>query len=618
MDDASCAMKWMQSQALSENGSRDAWLNSGEVGFDQLFVLGDSSGGNIAHHLAVRFGAGSSEMAPVRARGYVLLAPFFGGVVRTKSESGPSEALLNLDIFDRLILMEKLYEASSVDPRLPKKQRRRDEDPLDPSVIARDATPSPIECDGSPPAISYKDIMTKSNVSQPGSKSVDLDDDDIELLDDDVTIGSSNGIPTIDFSERVQSLTVKSMDLTLVVKVLRRRVGDHGDYLKPTQAYPSCLMAWIRLPGLPVILYKRSFIEAIGNQAGSVVKIDFQMDNGCRGRLAVSLNLHQSLVFKLLINGRLQIIEFESLPIVCFHCGIYGHHKDLCPQLSAQENVQPVTEGPPPPSPVTKTPIQDEVFGPWMLVERKKYLNNQELFPDSRVIEEESAMPPTSQSDPMISSINDPNISHLDKGSRTLPSEASSSKMSRTKSGENLDPNKHYTVKLSDGDNPRCGHRNLNLVTCPYLRDHSPDVVGFVETHISNYNADRAIAQLKFLNSFRVEADVIHCRIHRLSNNHFALVTFVYASPNPTKRKAIWSYLHFLSNHISEPWIILGDSNASLSPNDRKSCINTLSSDQDFINVVFDSGLHDLGYQGPDFTWYRRHCAIHLDRCLCN
>ncbi|XP_039015150.1 uncharacterized protein LOC120145367 [Hibiscus syriacus] len=194
------------------------------------------------------------------------------------------------------------------------------------------------------------------------------------------------------------------MDLTLVVKVLGRRVGyntlynciygiwkpsfplklidiendyflvkfnNYGDYLKvltegpwtifghyltvkpwsldfqPSQDYPSHLMAWIRLSGLLVTLYKRSFIEAIGNQVGSVIKIDFQTDNGCRGsfaRLAVSLNLHRPLVSKLLINGHLQIIEYESLPTICFHCGIYGHHKDICSQLPVQEDVQPASE----------------------------------------------------------------------------------------------------------------------------------------------------------------------------------------------------------------------------------------------------------------------------------
>lgn len=101
MEDGISAMQWLQAQAMrSENGS-DAWLSSDEINFEQVFVMGDSSGGNIAHHLAVRFGAGSSGLAPVRVRGYILLAPFFGGVARTKSEEGPSEHLLNLEILDR-------------------------------------------------------------------------------------------------------------------------------------------------------------------------------------------------------------------------------------------------------------------------------------------------------------------------------------------------------------------------------------------------------------------------------------------------------------------------------------------------------------------------------------
>ncbi|KAL1351134.1 hypothetical protein HN51_015090 [Arachis hypogaea] len=100
VEDAVEAVRWLQRQALSVCG--DAWLsNGGDVDFDRVFIMGDSSGGNIAHHLAVRFGPGSREIKPVRIRGYVLLAPFFGGVVRTKSEEGPSERMLTLDLLDR-------------------------------------------------------------------------------------------------------------------------------------------------------------------------------------------------------------------------------------------------------------------------------------------------------------------------------------------------------------------------------------------------------------------------------------------------------------------------------------------------------------------------------------
>ncbi|KAL2533462.1 putative carboxylesterase [Abeliophyllum distichum] len=99
LDDTLSAVKWLQNEILAENS--DAWLRDG-VDFDKVFIVGDSSGGNLAHHLAVKLGPGSPELAPVRVRGYVLIAPFFGGIVRTKSEvEGPPEPFLNLEILDR-------------------------------------------------------------------------------------------------------------------------------------------------------------------------------------------------------------------------------------------------------------------------------------------------------------------------------------------------------------------------------------------------------------------------------------------------------------------------------------------------------------------------------------
>ncbi|KAH7512294.1 hypothetical protein FEM48_Zijuj12G0075400 [Ziziphus jujuba var. spinosa] len=112
IDDAVSAVEWLRKEALLDENCVDAWVQEA-VDFERVFVLGDSSGGNLAHHLSVRFGIGSTEMAPVRVRGYILLAPFFGGVARTKSEEGPSEAMLNLDILDRLRLAVELQWQSS-------------------------------------------------------------------------------------------------------------------------------------------------------------------------------------------------------------------------------------------------------------------------------------------------------------------------------------------------------------------------------------------------------------------------------------------------------------------------------------------------------------------------
>nr|GLL30653.1 gibberellin receptor GID1B-like isoform X1 [Ipomoea trifida] len=60
---------------------RRPWLQSGEDGKVHVFLAGDSSGGNIAHHVAVR--AAESD---VEVLGNILLHPMFGGQKRTESE----------------------------------------------------------------------------------------------------------------------------------------------------------------------------------------------------------------------------------------------------------------------------------------------------------------------------------------------------------------------------------------------------------------------------------------------------------------------------------------------------------------------------------------------------
>ncbi|KAK8644073.1 hypothetical protein V6N13_013346 [Hibiscus sabdariffa] len=187
-----------------------------------------------------------------------------------------------------------------------------------------------------------------------------------------------------------------------------------------------------------------------------------------------------------------------------------------------------------------------------------------------------------------------------------------------------------------------CGHRNFIRTTRQYIWDNSPDVVGFVEPWISGTAADRIIAALQFLNSYRVEADsfsggiwlcwydhirvdilyshfqFVHCRVHCITENTSSLVTFVYASPHSSKRKFLWSSLRQLAPHISEPWAIIGDFNATLSSNERIGCVGSSKPDSDFLSTLFDTGLHDLGYYGSHFTWYRVNCVVRLARCLCN
>ncbi|XP_062082506.1 carboxylesterase 15-like [Humulus lupulus] len=99
IEDGYTAVKWLQGEAESEEP--DKWLCD-VADFGKVFICGDSAGGNMAHHLAVRLGNESAELGRVRVKGYVLLAPFFGGTVRCKSEAeGSKDAFLNLDLIDR-------------------------------------------------------------------------------------------------------------------------------------------------------------------------------------------------------------------------------------------------------------------------------------------------------------------------------------------------------------------------------------------------------------------------------------------------------------------------------------------------------------------------------------
>lgn len=104
VDDAAGFLHWLRERAVDGDGDGDGWWLAEAADFGRVFVTGDSAGGTIAHHLAVRAGsaAAAAPADPVAIRGYVLLMPFFGGVSRTPSEAGcPAEVFLNLDLFDR-------------------------------------------------------------------------------------------------------------------------------------------------------------------------------------------------------------------------------------------------------------------------------------------------------------------------------------------------------------------------------------------------------------------------------------------------------------------------------------------------------------------------------------
>ncbi|KAG8471909.1 hypothetical protein CXB51_036497 [Gossypium anomalum] len=147
----------------------------------------------------------------------------------------------------------------------------------------------------------------------------------------------------------------------------------------PTQAFPSVVIAWIRFPALLSYLFNHKIITEIRELVGKVVKLDMNIDSRTRGRfarMAVYINLEKPLVSQVLINGRIQKIEYESLSTICFHCERYGHVESICKFRNANSTVEMNGDSSVPAPENQKLTVErlekkEENFGPWMIVERK-------------------------------------------------------------------------------------------------------------------------------------------------------------------------------------------------------------------------------------------------------
>ncbi|PPR86803.1 hypothetical protein GOBAR_AA33884 [Gossypium barbadense] len=280
-------------------------------------------------------------------------------------------------------------------------------------VVGEDSMDNMVVDTTSVKEISWKEMLLGRTGSESG---VGDSDGDLIIEDGDILRTSINGIPAINFSERLKNILIRDMETTVVVKLLGRNIGygvlynrisslwkpsqpfrlmdiKNGYYLvrfqsrvdydlaltqgpwivfghyltvqpwtvefDPLKPFPSVVTARIRFPGLPGFLYKKRILEKIGSLVGKVMKLDFKTDSGVRGqiaRMAVSIDLKQPLTSQVSINGRIQRVEFEALPTVCFH---YGEMEDA--PVTVDKDTTPVTAV--------------EAFGPWMVVQRKSRRN---------------------------------------------------------------------------------------------------------------------------------------------------------------------------------------------------------------------------------------------------
>ncbi|KAF7815199.1 reverse transcriptase [Senna tora] len=177
---------------------------------------------------------------------------------------------------------------------------------------------------------------------------------------------------------------------------------------------------------------------------------------------------------------------------------------------------------------------------------------------------------------------------------------------------------------------------------------HRPHVLFISETRVGGSRAEQIINTLGFDGQYKVDPmgyagglwllwdpavvrttihgrafQEIHATIEVFNSDPF-FASFIYASPNRDRRKILWSNLMNLSEVVSIPWMICGDFNDILSP-DEKWGGNAASASRirDFKTCIDYCGLSDLGFMGHKFTWYNKRPDGHtvferLDRFLSN
>ncbi|KAK5824779.1 hypothetical protein PVK06_019563 [Gossypium arboreum] len=136
--------------------------------------------------------------------------------------------------------------------------------------------------------------------------------------------------------------------------------------------------------GLPSHLYKIQILWEIGVMIGN------SQARGQHARMALYVNLEKPLTSKILINGYLQKIEYENIPVIFFSCGRYGHNKENCPNVV--HTTEPVKETESKVVMSKSMAIGDRNYGPLMLVEWQNRRTNLERNKKSNNFSREKLM----------------------------------------------------------------------------------------------------------------------------------------------------------------------------------------------------------------------------------
>jgi len=102
----------------------------------------------------------------------------------------------------------------------------------------------------------------------------------------------------------------------------------------------------------------------------------------------------------------------------------------------------------------------------------------------------------------------------------------------------------------------------------------------------------------------RSTSQSIHCLINGNNGTLVCFIIVIYAYKSIEQRKVLWAELSSIEQIVDKRWLIVGDFNAVLYPNDRVyGAPISLVETQDFSNCIHKLQLNEVPWKGDYYTW---------------
>nr|KYP62012.1 hypothetical protein KK1_016528 [Cajanus cajan] len=283
-------------------------------------------------------------------------------------------------------------------------------------------------------------------------------------------------------------------------------------------------LVWVRFLNLNMMFYVESVLLTIASVIGKPLKVDLHTANMLRERFArvcVEVDLNTPVVGKFNLNGKWYNIEYEGLHLLCSNCGCYGHVNWNCSLKTTEE------QGPTPAGEATALG-NDSVSR-----------NNAKSISCN--------ISATNQDKSVISAHGDWLVVRRKKKSNIQ-------KSSKDFVQNNSNSNKGFTFQSSAGRSTA----NNPKATPMHATPKSTSSRGIKQTSSRGF--------IKKIDPTTLMGSTLSVTIRKGLSSF--VCTAIYASPVPRNREALWSYLREIRIRISTPWLLIGDFNEVLSPNE--------------------------------------------------